>query len=89
MLFTFDILSDVEWVILEEAVTMTMNPMEDFLFHLKKYMEYTTEMRASYEHLSDHEQNLIVEASPDKQGPHELSKHAYEWHDELYKNLHK
>ncbi|MBN8234252.1 hypothetical protein JF544_03290 [Halobacillus kuroshimensis] len=68
---------------------MTMNPMDDFLWHLKKYMEYTTEMRASYEHLSDHEKSLIVESSPTKQGPETLSKQAYAWHDELFERLKK
>lgn len=66
---------------------MTMNPMEDFLYHLKKYMEYTTEMRASYEHLSEHEKKVIVESAPMNKGPEELSKEAYAWHDELFDRL--
>ncbi|MGP4062227.1 hypothetical protein [Halobacillus litoralis] len=64
---------------------MPPNEMEDFLYHLKKYMEYTTEMRAAYEHLSEHGKSLVVEASPTKQGPETLSQQAYAWHDELYK----
>ncbi|WP_226578219.1 hypothetical protein [Halobacillus litoralis] len=68
---------------------MSMNEMDDFLYHLKKYMEYTTEMRSSYEHLSDREKNLIVESSPTKQGPETLSKQAYAWHDELFDRLNK
>lgn len=68
---------------------MTMNPMDDFLYQLKKYMEYTTELRSSYEHLSDHEKNMIVEASPTKQGPETLSKHAYAWHDELFERMNR
>ena len=68
---------------------MSMNEMEDFLYHLKKYMEYTTEMRSSYEHLSDHQKKIILDAAPEKQGPEALSKQAYAWHDELFKRLNK
>ncbi|WP_246363633.1 hypothetical protein [Halobacillus locisalis] len=68
---------------------MTMSPMDDFLYHLHKYMEYTTEMRSSFEHLTEREQQIIKEASPMSQGPEELSKHAYEWHDALYATLQK
>ncbi|RWZ60780.1 hypothetical protein EQV77_05655 [Halobacillus fulvus] len=68
---------------------MTMNPMDDFLYHLHKYMEYTTEMRSSFEHLTEHQQSLILNASPAKQGPEELSQHAYAWHDALYKTMEK
>lgn len=68
---------------------MTMNPMDDFLYHLKKYMEYTTEMRESFEHLTEREQQIIKEASPRRHDPEELSKHAYEWHDALYETMQK
>ncbi|MCA1012600.1 MULTISPECIES: hypothetical protein [Halobacillus] len=66
---------------------MSTDMLEDFQYHLKKYMEYTTEMRAAFEHLSEHQQKIIVEASPTKTGPETLSKQAYAWHDELYKRL--
>ncbi|MBH0228956.1 hypothetical protein LCL89_06295 [Halobacillus yeomjeoni] len=66
---------------------MAPSPMEDFLYHLKKYMEYTTEMRASYEHLSEHEKKVILESAPHMNGPEELSKNAYAWHDELFERL--
>lgn len=68
---------------------MTMSPLDDFLYQLNKYMEYTTEMRSSFEHLTEHEKQIIKEASPHKQGPEELSKNAYEWHDALYETLQK
>ncbi|MYL48893.1 hypothetical protein GLV98_05325 [Halobacillus litoralis] len=68
---------------------MPVSEVEDFLYHLKKYMEYTTEMRASYEHLSDHHKNIVVNSSPTKSGPETLSKHAYAWHDELFERLKK
>ncbi|WP_101843718.1 hypothetical protein [Halobacillus sp. Marseille-P3879] len=68
---------------------MTMNAMDDFLFHLKRYMEYTTEMRSSYEHLTDAEKNMILEAHPDGNSPEEISKKVYQWHDTLFKRLEK
>lgn len=66
---------------------MSQNELEDFLYHLKKYMEYTTEMRTAYEHLSDEQQRIIVDASPTKQGPEVFSKHAYAWHEELFNRV--
>ncbi|SFJ90954.1 hypothetical protein SAMN04487936_105166 [Halobacillus dabanensis] len=66
---------------------MSQNELEDFLYHLKKYMEYTTEMRAAFEHLSDEQQRMIVDASPTKEGPETISKHAYAWHDELFNRV--
>ncbi|MCA0969464.1 hypothetical protein LCM20_02520 [Halobacillus litoralis] len=68
---------------------MSQSPLDDFLYHLKRYMEYTTEMRSSFEHLTEREKQMIIEASPSQQGPEELSKHAYEWHDALYSTLKK
>ncbi|MGI8314074.1 hypothetical protein [Halobacillus mangrovi] len=68
---------------------MSMNHMEDFLYQLKDYMQYTTELRSSYEHLSEHEKKLVVEASPTKQSPEVMAKQAYAWHDELFKSLNK
>lgn len=63
---------------------MTMDPMEDFLYHLKKYMEYTTEMRSSYEHLTAEQKEKVIQASPAGKDPEVLSKHAYTWHDKLF-----
>ncbi|GGF12370.1 hypothetical protein GCM10010954_08840 [Halobacillus andaensis] len=68
---------------------MTMNPMDDFLYHLKRYMEYTTEMRSSYEHLSEHEKKMILEAHPDGNSPEVISKQVYQWHDTLFKRMEK
>ncbi|TGB05099.1 hypothetical protein [Halobacillus salinus] len=68
---------------------MTMRPLDDFLYHLHKYMEYTTEMRSSFEHLTAREKQIVQEASPDHLGPEQLSKHAYKWHDDLYEVLDK
>ncbi|KHE67070.1 hypothetical protein [Halobacillus sp. BBL2006] len=68
---------------------MSMNHMDDFLYQLKKYMEYTTELRSSYEHLSEHEKSLVVEASPTKNSPETIAKQAYTWHDDLFERLNK
>ncbi|MCP3030636.1 hypothetical protein LF817_04715 [Halobacillus sp. A1] len=68
---------------------MTMNPMDDFLYHLKRYMEYTTEMRSSYEHLTAQEKEKIVESHPDGNSPEVISKQVYQWHDNLFKRMGK
>ncbi|MFD1017982.1 hypothetical protein [Thalassobacillus hwangdonensis] len=64
---------------------MSMNEMNDFLYHLKKYMEYTTEMRDTYERLSDYEKEVVKKAHPLSQSPETISKQAYKWHDAIYK----
>ncbi|SEH69568.1 hypothetical protein SAMN05192559_103119 [Halobacillus karajensis] len=63
---------------------MAVSEAEDFLYHLKKYMEYTTEMRASYEHLSDNHKKTVVDSSPTKQGPKPYQDMPTLGHDELF-----
>ncbi|MFD2925339.1 hypothetical protein [Halobacillus naozhouensis] len=66
---------------------MTMNPMDDFLYQLNKYVEYATELRSSYEHLTDHEKSIIRESHPYGSEPETITQQAYDWHDTLFKKV--
>ncbi|WP_082234344.1 hypothetical protein [Halobacillus massiliensis] len=68
---------------------MTMNAMEDFLYHLNRYVEAGTEMRSSYEHLTAAEKERVKEAHPVGRSPEEISKDVYKWHDNLFDKMDK
>ncbi|UOQ93006.1 hypothetical protein MUO14_21820 [Halobacillus shinanisalinarum] len=66
---------------------MTMNPLDDFLYQLNKYVEYSTELRSSFEHLTEHEKNIIRDSHPTSSDPLKITKQAYDWHDVLFEKV--
>ncbi|MFG6119171.1 hypothetical protein [Thalassobacillus sp. B23F22_16] len=71
-----------------EEVDM-MDQMNDFLYQLKRHMQYTSELRDAYEKLPVEQKEIVKNASPRKESPEDLSKHAYQWHDNLFKVVDK
>ncbi|WP_235062614.1 hypothetical protein [Thalassobacillus devorans] len=66
-----------------------MDELNDFLYQLKRHMVSTSELRDAYEKLPVHQQEIVRNASPRNESPEDLSKHAYQWHDNLFKVVDK
>lgn len=64
-----------------------MNEMQNFLFHLNKYVEYATEMRDAYERLSTEQQQLVIESSPTQESPETVSQKSYTWLENFNKKV--